>query len=448
MLQRPAVDLVCRGDLEEIMATLFLMLIYITFISLGLPDSLLGAVWPVMRLDLGAPLDAAGLIFIITSGGTIISSLSSGLVVGRFGAGRVTAVSVTLTAAALLGASFSRSVGWLVLMAVPLGLGAGAVDAALNNYVALHYAARHMSWLHCFWGVGALTGPIIIGSFLRRGSNWRGPYFLLGIMQFAVALVLLLSQPLWKAYGNGISLKDGEETRGEKAGDGEPGGTGGPGDPSGPGRPAGEAGTIPAEPVKKRNLLGIPGVIPALFTFFIYCATEYTLGLWGASFLAEFRGFSKSGAAFAVSMYYMGITAGRFLTGFLTFRFSGAGLIRAGLCIITAGALLLALPLKGPFALAALLLIGFGCSPVYPSMIQLTPVRFGAENSPRIIGLQMACAYTGSTFVPPLVGLIAANTTMGALPFFLIGYGILMLFMSERINRSVKTPVYELTSPG
>ncbi|MDR1949786.1 MAG: MFS transporter [Spirochaetaceae bacterium] len=400
------------------MATVFLVLIYIAFISLGLPDSLLGTAWPVMRLELGASLDRAGILAFIISGGTIISSLSSGRVVGRFGTGKVTAFSVLLTASALLGSSFSPSVWWLALMAVPLGLGAGAVDAALNNYVALHYAARHMSWLHCFWGVGALSGPLIIGNFLRRGDNWRGAYFFLALVQFGVSLLLLISLPLWKAYGSGPQKTAGDS----------------PAKPStGPAAEAAPAATSPG----RDGILRIPGVAQALITFFLYCGTEYTVGLWGASFLSEFRGFSKAAAASAISMYFIGITAGRFLTGFLTLRFSGVELIRTGLGIITAGAVLLLLPLPGPFALAALLLIGFGCSPVYPSMIQLTPKRFGPENSPRVIGLQMACAYSGSTLLPPLAGFIAAHTTMRIIPVFLVCYGLAMIFMSEQINRKV-----------
>ncbi|MDR3144758.1 MAG: MFS transporter [Treponema sp.] len=404
------------------MATFFLALIYIAFISLGLPDSLLGTAWPVMRLEFGVSLDTAGIIAFIISGGTIISSLSSGWVLGRFGTGRVTAFSVLLTAASLLGSSFGLSIWWIALLAVPLGLGAGAVDTALNNYVALHYAARHMSWLHCFWGVGALGGPLIIGTFLRHGDNWRGAYFFIAIVQMGVGLLLLLSLPLWKLQGKS----------------GTPPSAAPEGPPSAAPSPAAASSAAPETPPKaggRGGALRIPGVVQALVTFFLYCATEYTVGLWGASFLSELRGFSKASAASAISLYFIGITAGRFLTGFLTLRFSGVLLIRTGLCVITAGAVLLLLPLPGPFALTALLLIGFGCSPVFPSMIQLTPKRFGAENSPRIIGLQMACAYSGSTLMPLLAGFIVARSTMNLVPVFLVCYGLAMLCMSEWINR-------------
>jgi fucose permease len=406
------------------MATFFLILIYLTFISLGLPDALLGSAWPVMRLELGASLDTAGIIFVIISGGTILSSFVSGWVVGRLGTGKVTAVSVLLTAAALLGISFSPSIWLILLIGVPLGLGAGSVDAALNHYVALHYESRHMSWLHCFWGVGALTGPLIIGAHLRQGNNWRGAYLTLGIIQGIVCLVLFVSLPLWNRFAD--SNKGKKQGAGDESKSSETVST--------------EPAEIPAGalPEKKVNVLFIPGVIQALITFFLYCATEYTVGLWGASFLSELRGFTKAAAATAIAMYYTGITVGRFFAGFLTMKFTGTQLIRAGLGIVTTGAVLLLLPLPGPFALAALRLIGFGCSPVYPSMIQLTPKRCGAENSQKIIGMQMGCAYTGATVVPPLIGVVLANTHMLVLPAVLVFYGVAMFFTSEWINRKCK----------
>ncbi|MDR3276656.1 MAG: MFS transporter [Treponema sp.] len=380
------------------MATLFLILIYLSFIGLGLPDSLLGAAWPVMRLDFSAPVDAAGLVFVIISGGTILSSLLAGWALRRFGTGRVTALSVVLTAGGLLGSSLGHSFWHLMLMAVPLGLGAGSVDSALNNYVALHYKAQHMSWLHCFWGVGAFTGPLIIGAFLRDEGNWRGAYRSLGLIQGAIAAILLLSLPLWRARG-------------------------------------GEAGAAKTPAVQQRGVLSIPGVPEALITFALYCSCEYTVGLWGASFLTELRGFSKAAAASAVALYYGGITIGRFFAGFLSMRFPGEKLIRGGLCVILCGAAVLLLPLPGYFALGGLLLVGLGCSPVFPAMLQLTPKRFGAENSPQIIGLQMASAYTGITLIPPLVGVLSANTSMLAAPIMIAIYAAVMLFTSEQINR-------------
>ena len=402
------------------MALFFLALIYLAFISLGLPDALLGAVWPVMRLEFGAPLDGAGMIFVIISGGTIISSLCSGWVTGRFGTGKVTVISVFLTAAALIGSSAGRSVWFLMLMAIPLGLGAGSVDASLNGYVALHYKSRHISWLHCFWGVGAFAGPVIIGACLRQGNNWRAAYFTVGLIQAAVAALLFITLPLWRKAG-------GEAASPEHTGAGNGASGSNPPDQALEGKSAG------------KNLFRIPGVPQALITFFLYCSCEYTVGLWGASFLSEIREFSKPAAASAVSLYYAGITLGRFFSGFLTMRFTGQQLIRGGLCVIFAGALLFLLPLPPAFSLPSLLLIGLGCSPIYPSMIQLTPERFGKENSQKIIGLQMASAYTGITLVPPLVGVLAARTAMIVIPAAVLGYAALMMFLSEQINRKALT---------
>ncbi|MDR0655142.1 MAG: MFS transporter [Treponema sp.] len=416
------------------MATLFLILIYLTFISLGLPDALLGAAWPVMRLDLGMPLDGAGMIFIIISGGTIISSFCSGWVVGRFGTGKVTTFSVLFTAAALLGSSFGHTVWWFMLLAVPLGLGAGSVDAALNNYVATHYKAHHMSWLHCFWGVGAFIGPIIIGARLRQDNNWRGAYLSLGLMQAAISVILFIALPMWKKAGANAEAKGGDA--------GTAGKTENSNDAKSDtaGANTGNKNVSAAETasgnilVNSKSILRIPGVWQALLTFFLYCSCEYTVGLWGASFLSEMRGFEKPAAASAVSLYYAGITIGRFFSGLLNMRFKGQQLIRGGLCIILLGGILFLLPLPAFISLPALLLIGLGCSPVFPNMIQLTPERFGAENSQKIIGWQMGCAYTGITVVPPLLGIMAAHISMLVVPAAILCYVALMLFLSERIN--------------
>ncbi|MDR2518502.1 MAG: MFS transporter [Spirochaetaceae bacterium] len=394
--------------------TVFLGLIYLTFISLGLPDPLLGTAWPVMRLELGASLDAAGILSVIISGGTIVSSLCCGRLLERWGAGKVTACSVLLTAGALTLSSVSPSLLPLGLAALPLGLGGGAVDAALNNFVALRYTPRHMSWLHCFWGVGAFAGPLIIARWLSRGDNWRGAYLTLGLIQSGVSLLLFMSLPLWDRPQAG---RGGEQRGQEEAG------------PQG-GR-AGAGG--------KKNVLRIPGVPQTLAMFFMYCAFEYIIGLWGASFLIEARGFAKADAARALALYFMGITAGRFGTGFLTMRLNGGALIRVGLAVISAGSLLLLLPLPPPLAPLALLIIGLGCAPVYPSIIHLTPERFGPANSSRIIGLEMACAYCGSTFMPPLAGFAAARTSMAVIPAILLCCGAAMLFMSEKIHKAVKT---------
>ncbi|MDR0908291.1 MAG: MFS transporter [Spirochaetaceae bacterium] len=409
------------------MATVFLLLIYLTFISLGLPDPLFGSAWPVMRGEFGMPLDAAGIVSITISAGTIISSLLSNRIVGRFGPGKVTAVSVFMTAAALLLSSISHSIWMLILASIPLGLGGGSVDAALNNYVALHYKARHMSWLHCSWGIGALIGPLVIGAFIQgnpalgiESGNWRGAYITIGLVQMLIAIILLLSLPLWKRFNqkplvdtvasasnsDSSNNNDSNNKRAERL-----------------------------SPSPAVNVFKIPGVLTALLTFAMYCAVEYTTGLWGASYLNEMRGFSKADAATAVAFYYAGITIGRALSGFLTMRFSGETLIRSGLCLILVGVAALIIPIPGALIRPALLIIGLGCAPVYPAMIQLTPKRFGAENSQKIIGFQMAFAYSGSTFLPPIVGVIARNTSMLAVPIIMAVFTVVMIFASENTNR-------------
>ncbi len=377
-------------------------LIYLAFISLGLPDSLLGAAWPAMHPNLAAGLDSAGLVSVVVACGTVVSSLISERLIRRFGTGVVTAVSVAATAGALLGSAFTAAVWQLMLLAVPLGLGAGAVDAALNNYVALHYKPRHMSWLHCFWGVGAFAGPLILGVCLSVGGGWRGGYLSIGGIQAVVCALLFASLPLWKRMNAG-GLHGAKTTGAQTAPD--------------------------------KGLLRRPGVPAAMLTFACYCAVEFTASLWGASYLVEVRGFDEAGAASAVSLFFLGITCGRFLSGFLTVKLSGRQLIRAGILILCAGVALLALPLPPAMGPVALLVIGLGCAPIFPSMIHETPARFGGHNSQRIIGWQMASAYFGNVLVPPLVGLAANRLGMWVCPATLALGGVLMLLLSERINR-------------
>ncbi len=381
------------------------MLIYLCFISLGLPDSMFGASWPVMRLTFGAPLEVAGIVSIMVSGGTVFSSLLSARVIRRFGTGKVTAVSVLATAVALLGFGLSHSFIWLLILAIPLGLGGGAVDAALNNYVALHYAARHMSWLHCFWGVGASVGPIIMASFLQQDNNWRGGYLTVAAIQIAVSILLFVSLPLWKDKRNGaLATKE----------------------------IALDATTPTKQTVK------IYGVAATLVTFLFYCAIESSTGLWSSSFLVEARAFSVAAAARASAVFFGSITVGRLVTGFLTMRMKSQQLIRIGTVLVLGGAILYALPLPGQLPLVALAVIGLGCAPIYPSMIHLTPERFGAQNSQKVIGWQMATAYTGATFMPPLVGAIASKLGIRVLPYALVLFAVCMLVLSQMIDRNAR----------
>ncbi|MBS4199285.1 MFS transporter [Bacillus sp. FJAT-49732] len=390
------------------MATFFLILIYLAFISLGLPDSLLGVAWPAMQPEFGARLETAGVLFMIIAGGTIISSLSSGTVIGKLGTGKVTFISVFMTAVALLGFSYAPSFIWLVIFAIPLGLGAGSVDAALNNYVATHYKAHHMSWLHCFWGVGATLGPIIIAQFISEQNAWRNGYFTIAGIQFVLVIILFFSLPLWNKVGNRSNNHLSEEQDDTNA-------------------------NID-ESVKNTRPLKIRGVKLALIAFLFYCGVEATMGLWGSSYLVNVKELPVEVAARWVSLYYGGITIGRFVTGFITLKVTNKMLIRAGQMIALAGALCLFLPLSPGFSLVGFILVGLGLAPIFPSMLHETPARFGKKHSQTIMGYQMAVAYTGATFLPPLFGLIASHSTIKLFPLFIVIFVAVMLLGSEKLN--------------
>lgn len=401
------------------MATLFLVIIYLAFISLGLPDSMLGVAWPVMQSDYRQPLETAGLLFMVIAGGTIVSSLASGPVIKRMGTGNVTLISVFMTAVALLGFSYSPSLIWLIICAVPLGLGAGAVDAGLNNYVATHYKAHHMSWLHCFWGVGASLGPIIMSQFITGQNSWRQGYVAIAVIQFTLVLLLFLTLPLW----NRVAIKSqgdlSEEQNDVKI-------------------------VLPDETVVKYvKPLQIKGVKLALVSFLFYCGVESTMGLWGSSYLVNVKGLSVAVAAQWVSLYYAGITVGRLITGFITMKVSNRILIRAGQITALIGAAFLMLPFSTIFSLVGFILIGLGLAPIFPCMLHETPARFGKEHSQSIMGFQMAVAYTGSTFLPPLLGMIVSFSTLGIFPFFIVVYIITMLLGSEKVNALMKSRLFE-----
>ncbi|MDK7667178.1 MFS transporter [Cytobacillus oceanisediminis] len=385
------------------MATILLVIIYLAFISLGLPDSVLGAAWPVMQADLGAPLETAGWLFMTIAGGTIISILVSGRILKRFGTGKVSFFSTLMTAAALLGFYFAPSVYWLFLCAIPLGLGAGAIDAGLNDYVAAHYKAHHMSWLHSFWGVGATIGPIIMAQYIAGGNSWSNGYFAIAGIQFVLAIILLLTLPLWNK---------GKKNNGEAEESGER--------------------VDHAEIVKP---LQIRGVKLALLSFLFYCGAEATMGLWGSSFLVSMKGLPAAEAAQWVSFYFAGITIGRFITGFITFKVNNRTLIRMGQILALAGAILLFLPFTSVFALAGFVLVGLGLAPIFPCMLHETPARFGKKHSQTIMGYQMAVAYTGSTFLPPVLGFIASHSTIGIFPLCIVLLAAAMFLISEKLNR-------------
>ena len=389
------------------MIQLLLPIIYLAFISLGLPDSLLGSAWPSMYPLLGVPVSHAGILSMIISFGTIVSSLNSDRLTRALGAGKVTAISVGMTAAALFGFSVSTQFWMLCLWAVPYGLGAGSVDAALNNYVALHYESRHMSWLHCMWGIGTMVSPMVMGRVLAGGGPWTAGYRYIALFQIALTAVLFLSLPLWQ--------KRTDETA--------------------------EGGTAP-QALSLGQVFRLPGAKEVMLCFFCYCALETTAGLWASSHLTLTRGVAADTAASFASLFYIGITAWRAACGFLTLKLSDTQMIRLGQGVLAVGVAALLVPgpqllVPGPqlLALAGLVLVGVGCAPSYPSIIHATPDHFGADRSQAVIGIQMASAYVGNLVMPPLFGLLANNITPALFPFYLLVLLVLMVFMHEQLVR-------------
>lgn len=399
------------------MALLLLLIIYMAFISLGLPDSLLGAGWPVMQNDMHQSLDSAGILYMIIASGTILSSLASGYLNRILGNGKITVLSVLLTAVALWGYAMSPSMLWLIICSVPLGLGAGAVDATLNNVVALHYKAHHMSWLHCFWGIGATISPFIMSYSIANQGSWREGYFNIAIIQFMLTGILILSLPLWSRL-QGTKSVSAMSTK-EIASD------------------------ITNCPTTRP--LQMKGVKIGLLSFFFYCGVEAMMGLWGSSYLVNTKGLSVSTAAQWVSLFYGGLTVGRFLSGFMALKLSNPFMIRYGQITAVVGTVALVLPLPTVFSLIGFILIGLGLAPIYPCMLHETPVRFGRTHSQSIMGIQMAVAYTGTTFLPPLLGLLASQYSTGIFPYaILLSAGILLL-SSELLNWILSNRSKEIT---
>ena len=382
------------------MLHLLLAVIYISFISLGLPDALLGSAWPSMYGEFGVPVSCAGAVSMIIAVGTIISSLQSDRLTRRLGAGKVTAVSVGMTAAALFVFSASRSFLQLCFWAVPYGLGAGSVDAALNNYVALHYASRHMSWLHCMWGLGAAIGPYIMGLALSGSAGWQMGYRYISLLQIVLTAVLAATLPLWRVH--------------QRAGGGE---------------------EQDARPLTLSQILRIPGAKEVMAAFFCYCALEQTAILWSSSYLHLHRGVPAETAAGYAGLFFLGITAGRALSGFLTMKLSDPQMIRLGQGVIALGALILLLPLHIYATLAGLALVGLGCAPIYPCIIHSTPGHFGADKSQAVIGVQMASAYVGTCLMPPLFGLVSEHLSPALFPLYLLAILAVMAFSHEALLR-------------
>ena len=389
---------------RNMVSTALLMMIYLSFISLGLPDSMLGSAWPAMNVSLNAPLWGAGLVQMLISFCTIISSLNSAKLIRRFGTGKLTAISVATTALALLGFSLAKNYAFLLLMAVPLGLGAGAVDAGLNNYVALHCEAKHMSWLHCFWGVGTIIGPMILSAVLHVGGSWATGYRAVGLIQCAVSALLFAALGMWKR-GN-IQ----QEEHGAKA-------------------------------LSVWEVLSLPGAKAGMVTFLCYCAVESTLGLWGATYISQVRGVDEATAASFGAMFYIGITVGRAISGFMAMKLLPKQMVRVGQTLLALGCIFMMIPAGSTLSGIGLVVCGLGCAPIYPNIIQDTPVNYGTENSQAAIGVQMAFAYVGSTFLPSIFGALAGVDGYGLLPYFAISICVLMTVLFGIQKKIVETEV-------
>lgn len=382
------------------MYLLLLAIIYLAFISLGLPDSLLGSAWPTIRVDFDVPISYMGIVTMIISGGTIISGLMSERLTKKFGTRVVTTFSVVLEAIALFGFSTSNEFYHLCLWGIPYGLGAGAIDAALNNYVALHYDSKHMSWLHCFWGVGTIISPYIM-SYALTHTVWPDGYRTVSYIQFGIAVVLVLALPLWK-------INKSAEVQ-----------------------------------VENSTVLGIKGAlkikgVPSLLTgFFAYCAAEATAMFWTSSFFEGTRGATKDEAAALGSLFFIGMTVSRFLAGFITDRLGDNKMIYLGTYIALAGVLCIIAPIK-TLTIVGFIIIGLGCGPIYPCIVHSTPGNFGAENSQGIIGIQMASAYVGSTFMPPVFGLIANHISIKLMPVYLAAFLVLSVIMIKKTEKACR----------
>lgn len=378
---------------------LLLVIIYLSFISLGLPDALLGSAWPKMYPEFGVPVSYAGIISATIAVCTIISSLSSDRMTRRFGTGKVTAFSVALTCLALAGFYFSHNFLLLVFLAIPYGLGAGSVDSSLNNYVALHYKSRHMSWLHCMWGIGAASGPYIMGAVLAEGLCWNNGYGIIAILQFFLAAILFSTLRLWRKQAR-------NKEKGEKR-------------------------------LSIMDVISIRGVKAVMLAFFCYCAIEQTAMLWASSYLVIARGLDGSSAARYAGLFFLGITSGRALSGFLTMAISDRGMIRLGEAVIALGLVLFFSAPSLIFVLAAFFLLGIGCAPIYPSVIHSTPSNFGVSSSQAVMGVEMASAYVGTCLMPPLFGLIANYVSIHLFPIYILLLLIVMAIMQEVLAKKV-----------
>ncbi len=384
------------------MVTLLLAVVYLAFISLGLPDSMLGSAWPSMFVDFDVPVSFAGIVSAIIAFGTIISSLASDRVTRKLGASKTTAISALVTALSLLGFAFSTEFWMLCVIAIPYGLGAGSVDAALNNYVSVHFSSRHMNWLHCMWGLGAALGPFIMGSVLTGGLEWSSGYIIVSVIQIVIAAILFISLPIWKKAPT-------ESTDTSKE--------------------------VLAKPLSLKEIVSLKGAKAVMITFFSYCALEVIATLWASTYINLEKGIDADTAALWGSLYVLGITVGRAICGFISIKLNDTQLTRLGEGIMVVGLALMLLPLPNGFTLAGLITFGIGSAPIYPCIIHSTPARFGADKSQALIGVQMAAAYTGTCLMPSLFGIFANYVSVALFPVFIGVLTVLMIIMFEVYNK-------------
>ncbi len=392
-----------KGDKKKMMG-LLLALIYLAFISLGLPDAVLGSAWPVVSKELDVSVASMGVISIIIAAGTIVSSLQCDRMINKIGVHKITAISVAVTAVSMLGFAVSPSYLLLCICAVPYGLGAGGVDAALNNYVAVNYESRHMSWLHCMWGVGATAGPYIMGMALSMQHSYNTAYVVLFGIQAVLSVILFASKPIWKLNDDAKGMEHEKEKR----------------------------------TLSLKEIFSIPGVKQIAMAFFCFCALESTTGMWATSYLVYEKGIDPEIAAGFGALFYLGITIGRGISGFITIKFNDTQMIRGGAAIMAIGVCVLLLPLGNTVALIGIMLIGLGSAPVYPCIIHSTPYNFGVENSQAITGVQMASAYTGILVLPAIFGVIGKSISFAIYPIYIGMILIGMITMYELMLRMVK----------
>ncbi|MGV9182165.1 MFS transporter [Arcanobacterium canis] len=376
-----------------------LAIIYATFISLGLPDQVFGSGWPVIGPALGANSESAGVVSMMATFGTIISAMTSSRLLRRFGTFQVSAVSIALTAFSLLGYAVAPNFLWILALTIPLGLGGGAIDSAMNSFAALHFSSSHMNFLHACWGIGASAGPLIMGFFLNIGA-WRGAYVVLSLIQLALLGLFVLSRRVWESAPSAPTQADHEE----------------------------ESETSLSEHRRRGPL------VPALLAFFVYSAVEVGAGLWGASYLVRRFATDPSVAAAWIGVMFIALTIGRVGAGISTKWISNRTLMRVGFLVATCGAVAM-LGRSELGAALGLVLIGLGYAPIYPTMAKETSTRFGAIQTPRVMGLQIAAAYIGQTFIPPLIGVALVRISPLALPLAILAGIVIASGATEVINR-------------